>query len=215
MPTTSLEPRKMPQQARARATHVAILQSATQLLSASELDDFNTNAIAERAGTSIGTFYQYFPNKEAVLLTLIREQKAEMFTNIGNAMRDASGCSLEGAVRLLIRGRLKHLRDNQHVAWILGQQELLLPIPEVKAEYLEEGIQLFSRGLDHWGPAVEGIDAHRAAKTIPAMVRGIMESWIREPSHYLDIAEEEAVDSVLGYLHRQRRSASRSIEGMS
>ncbi|MGE8500571.1 MAG: TetR/AcrR family transcriptional regulator [Pseudomonas sp.] len=204
-PVSPLDPRKLPVQARAQATYDAILQSGTQLLSTTGLENFNTNAIADRAGASIGTFYQYFPNKEAVLLALIRLQKREMFANISAAMRAASGHGLDEAVRLMISGRIKHLRGNGQAAWILSQQEMLLPIPEVKADYLMQGSQMFRCGLVHWGDAVKGVDPMRISRTIPAMIRGIMEGWIQESPHHLDAAEQEAVDSVLGYLEHQLR----------
>lgn len=206
MPASHYSPRKTPRQTRARITYAAILESATQLLSKTGLDGFNTNAIAERAGTSIGTLYQYFPNKEAVMLELIHRQKHHMLANIYEAMREASGHTLDEAVRLLIRGRLKHLRADNPVAWVITHQEQRLPIPDVKADHLAQGSQVFMRGLSHWGRAVQGIDPVRISRTIPALVRGVIENWADESQRGLDIAEREAVDCVLGYLDRQRHS---------
>jgi AcrR family transcriptional regulator len=60
--------RRSPRQARSRATYDAILEAASQILERDGPSAFNTNAVAERAGVSIGTLYQYFPDKEAVLL---------------------------------------------------------------------------------------------------------------------------------------------------
>jgi AcrR family transcriptional regulator len=58
--------RKMPRQARARATVDAILMAAAHLLRTEGRDRATTNWIAERAGVSIGSLFQYFPNKEAI-----------------------------------------------------------------------------------------------------------------------------------------------------
>lgn len=206
MSTSSLEPRKIPQQSRAQVTMDVILEGATQVLATEHLAGFNTNAIAERAGTSIGTFYQYFPNKEALLLALIRRQKQQMFINISVAMEAASSTDLEGAVRLLIRGRIKHLRDNQPVASILSQQEMYLPINEIKAGYLVQGTELFASRLSHWGDTAQGIDVSRAATTVPAMVRSIFERWLSDKPESLDFAEQEAVCCVLGYLQCLKRA---------
>ena len=204
MSSPSLEPRKAPRQARAVATQAAILQGATQVLAAHGLAGFNTNAVAERAGTSIGTLYQYFPNKDSLMLALIREQKQRMLLDIAQSMREASGRTLDEAVRLLIRGRLKHLRDGDTVPALLSQQEVRLPIHDVRAEYLNQGRRVFTSGLTHWASAARGIDPERAAKTVPALVRGIVENWVDEPPHCLEIAEAEAVHGVLGYLRYQR-----------
>lgn len=205
MPASPLNPRKIPQQTRARVTYDAILEGATQLLSKTGLDGFNTNAIAERAGTSIGTLYQYFPSKDAVMLELIHRQKQGMLANIHDAMRGARGCELDEAVRLLISGRLRHLRGNDPVAWVITRQELVLPIAQVKEDHLHQGSQVFMHGLRHWGCHVQGLDPERISRTIPALVRGVIEGWTLEPAHDLDEVEREAVDCVMGYLERQRR----------
>lgn len=69
--------RKTPRQARARATIEAILEAAAQLIERDGEAGFNTNAIAERAGVSIGSLYRYFPYKRAILLALARREMTE------------------------------------------------------------------------------------------------------------------------------------------
>ena len=59
--------RRIPRQARAAETVAAIIEGAAQILEAGGLAAFTTNAVAERAGVSIGTLYQYFADKNALL----------------------------------------------------------------------------------------------------------------------------------------------------
>ena len=59
--------RKMPRQARASATLEAILEATIQVLLATGTARLTTTRVAERAGVSVGTMYQYFPNKQALL----------------------------------------------------------------------------------------------------------------------------------------------------
>jgi AcrR family transcriptional regulator len=66
--------RRSPRQARSRATYDAILEAASQILERDGPRAFNTNAVAERAGVSVGTLYQYFPDKEAVLLAAAKRE---------------------------------------------------------------------------------------------------------------------------------------------
>lgn len=69
--------RKIPRQERARDTVDVVLEAAAQLLEATGEAGFNTNAVAERAGVSIGTLYRYFPDKQAILRALaLRETEA-------------------------------------------------------------------------------------------------------------------------------------------
>ena len=62
-----LEPRKRPRQAQAQATVAAIVDACAQLLASGGYDALTTNAISERAGVSVGTLYEYFPNREAIV----------------------------------------------------------------------------------------------------------------------------------------------------
>ena len=66
--------RKIPTQSRSRATVEVVLEAATQLLEALGERGFNTNAVAERAGVSIGTLYRYFPDKRSILTALARRE---------------------------------------------------------------------------------------------------------------------------------------------
>jgi AcrR family transcriptional regulator len=71
-------PRKLPKQSRSRFTVEAILQATTHILVEEGYDKANTNRIAERAGISIGSLYQYFPNKEALMTALMEQHAQEM-----------------------------------------------------------------------------------------------------------------------------------------
>lgn len=66
--------RKTPRQPRARTTVDYILEAATQVLEATGEAGFNTNAVAQRAGVSIGALYRYFPDKQAILQALAQRE---------------------------------------------------------------------------------------------------------------------------------------------
>ena len=68
-----LEPRKRPIQERSQGTVEDILSAAAQVFEKHGYAAGTTNRIAERAGVSIGTLYQYFPNKEAVAVALLEQ----------------------------------------------------------------------------------------------------------------------------------------------
>lgn len=77
IPHQRLEPRKLPKQARSEATIEAVLEAAAQVFERHGYAAGTTNRIAERAGVSIGSVYQYFPNKDAVLVALVHRHIAE------------------------------------------------------------------------------------------------------------------------------------------
>ena len=69
--------RRKPRQARSRATWEAIVEAAAQILERRGPTAFNTNEVAERAGVSIGTLYQYFEDKHAILAAAARRELGE------------------------------------------------------------------------------------------------------------------------------------------
>ena len=68
--STRISSRKQPQQARSTELVVAILEAAVQVLAKEGAQRFTTARVAEKAGVSVGSVYQYFPNKAAILFRL-------------------------------------------------------------------------------------------------------------------------------------------------
>jgi AcrR family transcriptional regulator len=99
--------RKQPKQARAQATIDAILEATAATLTEVGYDRATTNVIARRAGVSIGSLYQYFPHKEALVTALCERHLGEMTALlIGEvaAMRDLPlGAAVHALVRSLLR----------------------------------------------------------------------------------------------------------------
>lgn len=71
-------PRKKPQQARSQRTVATILEAAAHVFEACGIERATTNAIAERAGVSIGSLYQFFPSKSAILCAVIEQYQDEL-----------------------------------------------------------------------------------------------------------------------------------------
>ena len=84
-----LSARKEPRQDRSRAMVDAILSAAARVLTRVGYDDATTNRIAEAAGVSVGSLYQYFPNKEAIVGALIERHDDEMWAVF---QREAAAC---------------------------------------------------------------------------------------------------------------------------
>lgn len=83
MPTTTpaaLTPRKKPRQARSAATLDAIFEATIQVLLADGMRALTTTRVAERAGVSVGTMYQYFPHKQSLIYAL-NERYLEMLAD--------------------------------------------------------------------------------------------------------------------------------------
>src|SRR6195256_6764589 len=87
--------RRIPRQARAGETVSLILEATAQILEAGGLPAFTTNAVAERAGVSIGTLYQYFADKNAILIGLAKREMQASLLEIGRALQGEADPSAE------------------------------------------------------------------------------------------------------------------------
>ncbi len=74
-----LAPRKAPTQSRSRETVDAILRATARILVADGYEGMSTNRVAEVAGVSVGSLYQYFPNKETLVAELVDRHQGEVF----------------------------------------------------------------------------------------------------------------------------------------
>ena len=92
--------RRTPRQPRSEATVDAILEAAFQLLEADGIEALTTNHIAERAGVSIGTLYQYFRGKQAILAALAQRRAAAARARIADLV--IAGPEI-GLVRMIVR----------------------------------------------------------------------------------------------------------------
>lgn len=123
-----IEPRKAPRQARSNATVDAILEAAAHILREEGLVPFTTNAVALRAGASIGSLYQYFPGKDAIFTELIRRKRQTMLDAIRLAARETRSKPLSKAIDRLIAAGIAHQLDDPAVARALEYAEATLPI---------------------------------------------------------------------------------------
>ena len=99
MPTQKNLPKKVPGQRRSRATVDAILQAAAQILEREGFRRLTTNRVAERAGVSISSLYQYFPNKQALVHELERRLRSKTHEEMRQAPPIPDGVSLGDVIR--------------------------------------------------------------------------------------------------------------------
>jgi len=103
----ALKPRKTPIQARSNASVNAILQATVQVLLKEGVAKITTKKVAARAGVSVGTLYQYFPNKDSLLHVLFRQQLASFESNFANACAAVRGSKLTEMAEVLASAFVK------------------------------------------------------------------------------------------------------------
>jgi len=111
-----LDPRKTPVQARSAVTVDAILSATIQVLLAEGQERLTTTRVAYRAGVSVGTLYQYFPNKKALLRAVLERHLDEVVSSIERACREYRSCSLDemasGVITAFLEAKMKSVRTS-------------------------------------------------------------------------------------------------------
>jgi len=123
--------RKHPKQRRAIATVTAILDAAARILIESGYAAASTNRIAERAGVSIGSLYEYFPRKEAIFGELRRRESQRAYAELMAGGRPEHP---RDAIRHIVRSRLRWMRRNPALYAALEAEVPRHAIAEVEAE---------------------------------------------------------------------------------
>ncbi|GAB3261227.1 TetR/AcrR family transcriptional regulator [Kineosporia babensis] len=119
-----LQARRTPRQVRAELTRERILTAAAHVFAEYGYAAGTTNRIAERAQVSIGSLYQYFPNKDAILASLlIRHIDRGVWT--GAEEVDLAPGTLEQLVRAMVRDAIEHHRDDPQLLRIMIEEASL------------------------------------------------------------------------------------------
>src|SRR6187402_989976 len=96
------KPRKRPRQERSKATVETILAATARVLVKKGFDGLTTNAVADQAGVSIGSLYQYFPSKESLVSALIDQHIECMNASILSELTRLAGLPMAQLVRAIV-----------------------------------------------------------------------------------------------------------------
>ena len=100
-----INPRKNASQARSRATVDALIEATARILVREGFEKTSTNRIAEIAGVSVGSLYQYFPSKEALVAAVIDRHNDEIMGIVRSALAEVVDLPIDKAVQRLRRQR--------------------------------------------------------------------------------------------------------------
>ena len=115
-------PRKNASQERSRATVDALLAATARVLVRDGYDRASTNKIAEAAGVSIGSLYQYFPSKEALVAAVVRRHIDEMMSVVRSTLVRVATMPVPEAARELVKVMIDAHRIDPRLHRVLGEQ---------------------------------------------------------------------------------------------
>ncbi|CAM3426500.1 TetR family transcriptional regulator [Rouxiella silvae] len=107
-----LNPRKQPQQVRSQMTVDAIFEATIQVLLSDGLQRLTTIRVAERAGVSVGTLYQYFPQKQALLFAVLQRHLEMMSETMELATQSAHNLPLSTMVNIVVSAFMAAKTEN-------------------------------------------------------------------------------------------------------
>jgi len=174
----------------------AILEAAARILERAGYEGFTTNAVAERAGVSIGSLYQYFPNKAALMAGLIRRETAILIEEAEAALMLPSG---RQAIELLIEAAVMHQLRRPALARILDFEEGRWPDDE-DMRSVAERLRGMLAGLLDRADMPKQPDAGVAAGDVFAMIRGIVDAAGERGETDAVGLKERVGRAVFGYL---------------
>jgi len=119
-PPTS--PRKNASQQRSRATVDALVEATARILVKEGFEKASTNRIAEIAGVSVGSLYQYFPSKEALVAAVIDRHNEEIMGLVRVALTEVADLEIEKAVRKLVTVAIEAHRIDPKLHRVLAEQ---------------------------------------------------------------------------------------------
>lgn len=178
-----LEPRKPPVQKRSKTTVEEILAAAIQVFEAHGYAAGTTNRIAERAGVSVGTLYQYYPSKEAIAVALLERHVADTSRRlkewVGHMVAEQHG--LHDALRDYVEGMLDTHSGRPRLQHILLEET---PLPERVHEALLAAEREAARtvaGLLRFYPEVRRGDLERAGFMLVQTVESLTHRFAAHP----------------------------------
>lgn len=199
MPSTSrsaLDPRKVPRQARAAATVAAIVEAAARILEQEGLTSYTTNAIAERAGVSVGSLYQYFADRDSITKALIERETGALIDEVRGAIGASTG--REGLERL-IRIAVQHQLRRPALARLLDLEEDRLPL----AEDLRAVGERLADVVKHCVARVDFDELSAppgAAHDLLAIIKGMVDSAGKRHETDEELVIRRVCHAVFGYL---------------
>ncbi|MRW91075.1 TetR family transcriptional regulator [Duganella sp. FT80W] len=198
--------RKNPRQERARQTVDTILQTTAQILVEEGADKLTTNYLARKAGFSIGTIYQYFPHREAIVLALIERQREQARQRIAMVVQHLPKGGMEEKLRLIVRtlhhAFSLHRNADQRLTFALLRLAIAHGLPAPSDDLAEALVKVWQEGE---GTTAAALNASETFVLTRALVEVLRHATLHgSPLLGTTEFEDALLRLVLGFLRASR-----------
>lgn len=202
----SISSRKQPQQARSTELVAAILEAAVQVLAKEGAQRFTTARVADKAGVSVGSLYQYFPNKAAILFRLQSDEWRQTFEMLRDILEDRRDPPPQ-RLRRLVHAFIQSECDEAEVRGALDDAApLYRDAPEARAarKAIDGTMAAFLREA---APQSSEAARVRAAELISRTIAALGKDFSSRPRAATEIAAyaDAVADMLCAYLKTLRR----------
>jgi AcrR family transcriptional regulator len=199
------QPRK-PRQERARETVEAILVAATHILVRKGYTRTTTNEIAEKAGVSVGSLYQYFPSKDAIAVELLRRNRARLSARIAARIGEMSETTFYGVVHVLVSTLLDDDEIDINLRRVLIERVVRTPARR-EAGGFEEGIETVIANALRANAHLVAIDDYElSAFVLVRAVLAVVQSAVTDmPRHRTPALADALTRLVVRYVGRRKQ----------
>ena len=189
---TLLQPRKSPVQARSTASVNAILEATIQVLLDVGKEQLTTTRVAHRAGVSVGTLYQYFPNKSALLQAALRNHLESVAEALEQVCQEERGSPLPQMVTRIVNtfleAKMKDLKTSLALYSVSSDVDGLRIAKEAGARVNKAILSMLATA-----PQPLGKDPQLVASMIQGAMGGVSRRLLESPSpekQYQPLSEE-------------------------
>lgn len=193
-------PRKRPRQTRSTATFAAVLEATARILETRGLEAANTNAIADLAGVSVGSLYQYFPDKMAIFAELIRRAERETAEALEALVVETAGRPFEERLRRLVQAGVAQQMVRPNLARMLDAIEPHMAGDAALKSYEDRILALIGQLLREHRPAGGEPVTPVTARDVLSIVKGMVDGASLAGESDAEDLERRVRRAVLGYL---------------
>jgi len=198
------KPRKEGSQERSRATVDALVEATARILVREGFDKASTNRIAAVAGVSVGSLYQYFPSKEALVAAVIERHQQEIMQVVRGELAEAANQPIEQGVRTLVAVAVKAHRVDPKLHRVLAEQIPRVGRLEKMETFNRENYALFRAYLERHREEIRAADLALAAFVCVTSIEALTHTAVLHHEIVSDEATEALIDEatrlVVGYL---------------
>jgi AcrR family transcriptional regulator len=189
------KPRKYASQGRSRATVDALIEATARILVREGFDKASTNRIAEKAGVSIGSLYQYFPGKEALVVAVMERHNQELMQVVRGALAEVAALPMKQGVRRLVAAAIQAHRIDPKLHRVLAEQTPRTGKLENIEAFNRENYILFKTYLEAHSDEFRAVDLGLAAFVCVTSIEALTHTAVLHHSEsFSDEAFEALVD---------------------